>query len=97
MPLALARALCALPRAALAGAQAEEQLSPVGRHAAVSGRSPTAGAFELRRAAGVRTWLDQMSPRLTPRIPEVRAREDFLATVITKRRVPGSTRNSCSA
>jgi soluble lytic murein transglycosylase-like protein len=81
VPLALVVALCALPRAALAGAQAEEQLSPsvatlLSR--AVSDQPAPANYVER---PGLRVWLDQMSPRLAPRIPDARAREDFLATV----------------
>ncbi|MEP7208006.1 MAG: lytic transglycosylase domain-containing protein [Casimicrobiaceae bacterium] len=66
--------------AARAGAQIEERLAPsvatVLSHAISDSPVPSRYAEGLQ----VRTWLTAMSPRLATRIPDVRERQDFLAT-----------------
>ena len=68
--------------AARAGAQVEEQLAPsvVTRDVARDLRPAGAGAI-TRPSPSCGAWLDEMSQRLATRIPDARAREDFLATV----------------
>jgi len=75
----VAFALAPLP--AFAGAQVEEQLAPsvvTVLSQAISDRPVPAG-YALRPEN--RPWLEEMSRRLSARIADVRAREDFLGTV----------------
>jgi len=69
------------PPAARAGAQAEEHLAPA--VATLMSRAISDQPVPANYAARpeLRAWLDQMSQRLASRIPDTRAREDFLATV----------------
>ena len=79
--LVLGLVLALAPVAARAGAQVEERLAPsvvTIMSRAISDQPVPAnysGKPELR------PWLDQMSPRLVSRIPDLRTREDFLAAV----------------
>jgi soluble lytic murein transglycosylase-like protein len=69
------------PPAARAGAQAEEYLAPA--VATLMSRAISDQPVPANYAARpeLRAWIDQMSQRLAPRIPDTRTREDFLATV----------------
>jgi soluble lytic murein transglycosylase-like protein len=69
------------PTVVHAGAQVEEQLAP--SVVTVLSRAISDQPVPANYAAKpeLRAWLDQMSQRLTPRITDVRAREDFLATM----------------
>jgi len=83
-PLAAAVAACLLaaaPAAVLAGAQVEERLAP--SVVTVLSRAISDQPVPSNYAAKpeVRSWLEEMSPRLAPRIADPRSREDFLATV----------------
>ena len=77
----LAAVLLAAPPAALAGAQAEEQLAA----SVVSGLQRAIGDNPVPRdyaeRSGVRTWLAEMSRVLAVRMPDETARTEFLATV----------------
>jgi len=77
----LATVLLAAPPAALAGAQAEEQLAA----SVVSGLQRAIGDNPVPRdyaeRSGVRTWLAEMSRVLAVRMPDETARTEFLATV----------------
>lgn len=73
--------LACLPLAAMAGAQVEEQLAPsvvAGLQRAIAD-NPVPADYANR--ADLRIWLNEMSRRLTSRIQDARAREEFLATV----------------
>jgi soluble lytic murein transglycosylase-like protein len=77
----VAAALTCMPSAALAGAQVEEQLAPsvvAGLQRAIAD-NPVPADYANR--SDVRSWLDEMSRRMAPRMPDARAREEFLATV----------------
>ena len=76
-----ALALLAAPLAARAGAQVEEHLAP--SVASVLSRSISDHPVPANYSAKpeVRSWLDQMTPRLASRFPDLREREDLLATV----------------
>jgi soluble lytic murein transglycosylase-like protein len=77
----LAAVLLGAPPAALAGAQAEEQLAA----SVVSGLQRAIGDNPVPRdyaeRSGVRTWLAEMSRVLAVRMPDETARTEFLATV----------------
>jgi soluble lytic murein transglycosylase-like protein len=77
----LAAVLLGAPPAALAGAQAEEQLAAT----VVSGLQRAIGDNPVPRdyaeRSGVRTWLAEMSRVLAVRMPDETARTEFLATV----------------
>jgi len=77
-----AAALLALaPQPSLAGAQVEEQLAPsvvAGLHRAIADNPVPA---DYANKPELRAWQDEMSRRLAARIPDVRSREDFIATV----------------
>jgi soluble lytic murein transglycosylase-like protein len=79
--IAAALLLALAPLAARAGAQAEEKLAP--SVATLMSRSisdqPVPSNYAER--PDVRVWLDAMSQRLASRMPDVRSREEFLATV----------------
>jgi len=77
----VALALLAAPLTARAGAQVEEQLAP--SVALVLARTVADVPVPANYSAkpDVRSWLDQMSPRLASRFPDLREREDLLATV----------------
>ena len=70
-----------VPAAALAGAQAEEHLSP--SVATLLSRAIADRPVPLDYAARpeVATWIGQVSPRLSPRLRDYGERRDFLATV----------------
>jgi len=74
-------ALAMAPTSALAGAQVEEQLarSVVAglQHAIADNPVPSNAADKPEH----RAWIDEMSRRLAPKVPDARSREDFLATV----------------
>src|SRR5205085_6234055 len=78
--LALAGAL-AWPRAAHAGAQAEEYLAPsvVAGLAAAVADQPAPPSYAQR--PDVARWIVEVSPRLASRIPSTAERADLLATV----------------
>jgi soluble lytic murein transglycosylase-like protein len=81
--LALAAAVLAfaLPPPARAGAQLEMQLAPsvvTVLSQAISDRPVPADYVDRPE---LRAWLDQMSPRLAVKIPDVRSREELLASV----------------
>lgn len=82
LALALPAALLALPACAWAGAQAYEPLSASVQAAlsdAISDEAVPRLAFESEREA--RAWLVAMSGKLAKRMPDRRAREEFLVTV----------------
>jgi soluble lytic murein transglycosylase-like protein len=82
LALALPAALLALPSRAWAGAQVYEPLSASVQAAlseAISDQAVPYLAFESEREA--RAWLVAMSGKLVKRIPDRRAREEFLVTV----------------
>ncbi len=69
------------PMRAQAGAQVEEMLAQSvvsGLQAAIADR-PVPADYAVQPQ--VREWIDGVSPRLIPKIPDYRQREDFLATV----------------
>jgi soluble lytic murein transglycosylase-like protein len=79
--LILAFCLC-LPLAAHAGAQKEEKLSASVRsmlHRAVADQAAPKLAFSSQQEAQL--WLDEMSQRLSKRMPDANYRFDFLSTV----------------
>jgi soluble lytic murein transglycosylase-like protein len=73
--------LALAPGPASAGAQVEEQLAQsvvAGLQRSISDNPVPA---DYANKAGLRPWIDEMSRRLAPKLPDVRARDDFLATV----------------
>ena len=83
--LAIATALALVPAfvstPAHAGAQAEERLAPsvvAGLQRAIAD-SPV--PVDYAKNAGVRAWLDEMSKRLAPKVPDGQTRAEFMATV----------------
>jgi soluble lytic murein transglycosylase-like protein len=77
-----ALALAALAPLAFAGNQKYEPLSAsvqAGLHAAISDQAVPFLAFDTVEEA--RAWLDAMSEKLARRMPDRRAREEFLVTV----------------
>ena len=78
---ALTVALAVMPLRALAGAQAEEHLAPVGGGRAFEGDLRCAGADQLRESGDRQPWLAEMSQRLASKIPDERERLELLATV----------------
>jgi soluble lytic murein transglycosylase-like protein len=78
---AAALALALGPAPARAGAQAEEQLARsvvAGLQRAIAD-NPVPGDYADRPA--VRAWIAEISRRLAPKLPDARAREDFVATL----------------
>jgi len=77
-----AAALFALaPRPSLAGAQVEEQLAPsvvAGLHRAIADNPVPSDYANNPR---LRPWVDEMSRRLAPKLPDARTRGEFVATV----------------
>jgi len=79
-------AVCAFAPAFLsapahAGQQAEERLAPsvvAGLQRAIAD-SPVPADYV--KNAGVRGWLDEMSKRLAPKVPDGQSRDEFMATV----------------
>ena len=70
-----------LPRMALAGTQAEENLAPsvlAGLQKSISDLAIPTGYVNQ---AHLQPWLADMSRRLAPRVPDERERRDLLATV----------------
>ncbi len=79
--LALGSVLVGVAPAAVAGAQAEEQLAPsvvAGLSKAIADR-PVPADYAGKPEA--RAWQDEMSRRLVQRMPDARERAEFLATV----------------
>ena len=69
------------PMCAHAGAQVEERLAPsvvAGLQRAIADNPVP---VDYVRGAGVRSWLDEMSKRLAPKVPDGQTRADFMATV----------------
>lgn len=69
------------PLPARAGAQVEERLAPsvvTVMSRAISDRPVPANYGDKPE---IRAWLDQMSPRLASRMPDVRSRDEFLTTM----------------
>jgi len=79
--IAAATNLALAPGPAFAGAQVEEQLAQsvvAGLQRSISDNPvPT----DYANKPGLRPWIDEMSRRLGPKLPDVRARDDFIATV----------------
>jgi soluble lytic murein transglycosylase-like protein len=78
---ALAVLLVFAPMAAHAGAQVEERLAPsvvAGLQRAIADNPVP---VDYVKSAGVRVWLDEMSKRLAPKVPDGQARDEFMATV----------------
>ena len=78
---ALAAVLALAPMAAQAGAQVEERLAPsvvAGLQRAIADRPVPA---DYVKNDGVRSWLDEMSKRLAPKVPDGQQRDEFMATV----------------
>jgi soluble lytic murein transglycosylase-like protein len=66
---------------AKAGPQVEERLAPsvvAGLQRAIAD-SPVPADY--LKSAGVRAWLDDMSKRLAPKVPDGQSRDEFMATV----------------
>ena len=79
--MAAAALLALAPRPALAGAQVEEQLAPsvvAGLHRAIADNPVPADYANNPR---LRPWVDEMSKRLSTKLPDARSREEFIATV----------------
>jgi len=79
--VAVALLLALAPMAARGGAQVEEQLAPsvvAGLQRAIAD-NPVPADFGNR--SDVRPWLDEMSRRLAPKVPDPRSRDEFMATV----------------
>jgi soluble lytic murein transglycosylase-like protein len=74
-------ALLWLPVGAMAGAQAEEQLAPAVATVLSKAISDRPVPADYANRPEVRAWLDDISRRLASRMPDERARNDFLATV----------------
>ena len=70
-----------LAGAALAGAQAEDQLAPSVATLMTLAIADSPVPTRYDDSPEVRAWLDAMSPRLATRVPNVAERLDFLATV----------------
>ena len=73
--------LAAAPGPAYAGAQVEEQLAQsvvAGLQRLISDNPVPA---DYSNKSGLRPWIDEMSRRLAPKVPDFRSREDFIATV----------------
>ena len=78
---ALAAVLALAPMAAQAGAQVEERLAPsvvAGLQRAIADRPVPA---DYVKNDAVRSWLDEMSKRLAPKVPDGQQRDEFMATV----------------
>jgi soluble lytic murein transglycosylase-like protein len=70
-----------LSGSAQAGSQVEERLQPsvvAGLQRAIAD-SPVPPDYA--KGAGVRAWLDEMSRRLAPKVPDGQSRDEFMATV----------------
>jgi len=69
------------PMPAFAGAQVEERLAPsvvAGLQRAIADNPvPT----DYANKPALRPWIDEMSRRLAPKLPDARTRDDFIATV----------------
>ena len=79
--LAAAALLAFAPISAHAGAQAEERLAPsvvAGLQRAIADNPVP---VDYVKGASVRSWLDEMSKRLAPRVPDGQTRDEFMATV----------------
>ena len=79
--IAAAALLALAPMPAVAGAQVEEQLAQsvvAGLQRAIADNPVPA---DYANKPGLRLWIDEMSRRLAPRIPDLRTRDDFVATV----------------
>ena len=74
-------ALLWLPVGAMAGAQAEEQLAPAVATVLSKAISDRPVPADYANRPEVRAWLGDISRRLASRMPDERARNDFLATV----------------
>jgi soluble lytic murein transglycosylase-like protein len=79
--IAVATLLALAPLAARAGAQAEEKLAPSVVTVMSRAISDQPVPADYADRPELRAWLDQMSQRLASRMPDVRSREEFLATV----------------
>jgi soluble lytic murein transglycosylase-like protein len=74
-------AILAAPTAALAGAQAEEHLSPSVATLLSRAIADRPVPLDYATRPEVTAWIAQMSPRLSPRLRDYAERRDFLATV----------------
>jgi soluble lytic murein transglycosylase-like protein len=79
MLAAVAVALAPMP--ASAGAQIEEQLAPSVVTVLSQAISDRPVPLDYGNRPDLRPWMDEMSRRLTGKMPDVRARVDFLGTV----------------
>ena len=79
--IAVAALWAALPAPAFAGAQVEEKLA----QSVVSGLQRAIAdnpvPTDYANRSDVRPWIDEMSRRLTSRLPDALSRNDFVATV----------------
>ena len=78
---AVATVLACASMAAWAGAQVEEQLAPsvvAGLQRAIAD-NPVPSDYGNKPA--VRPWVEEMSRRMAPRVPDARSRNEFVATV----------------
>jgi soluble lytic murein transglycosylase-like protein len=79
--IAVAGLLALAPAPVRAGAQVEERLAPsvvAGLQRAIADNPvPT----DYANKSAMRQWLDEMSRRLAPKLPDLRSRDDFVATV----------------
>ncbi len=76
-----AAALALAPAPALAGAQVEEQLAPsvvAGLQRAIAD-NPVPADYAAK--SGMRSWFEEMSRRLAPKMADARTRDEFIATV----------------
>jgi soluble lytic murein transglycosylase-like protein len=73
--------LALAPGPAFAGAQVEEQLAQsvvAGLQRSIADNPVPA---DYGNKSALRPWIDEMSRRLAPKLPDIRARDDFIATV----------------
>ncbi|MEO8676324.1 MAG: lytic transglycosylase domain-containing protein [Casimicrobiaceae bacterium] len=74
-------ALALAPLSALAGTQVEERLAPSVVTVMSSAISDQPVPVDYGNRPELRPWMDEMSRRLASKVPDGRAREEFLATV----------------
>ena len=81
MTLAATALLALAPIAAHAGAQVEERLAPSVVAGLQRALADNPVPVDYVKTPGVRTWLQEMSKRLAPRVPDGQSRDEFMATV----------------
>jgi soluble lytic murein transglycosylase-like protein len=79
--LAATALLAFAPISAHAGAQVEERLAPSVVAGLQRALADNPVPVDYVRNPGVRSWLDEMSKRLAPKVPDGQSRDEFMATV----------------